>query len=398
MRDKPVGGAVRLSARLAVGVLIVTPLAHVHAQANPVRMKATPRVTISATAPDGRVQFAVATWATRLPSGEIVIADQADGALRIADSSGRVTRSWGRLGDAPGEFRGISWVGTCGGDTLYAWDARAMRLSVMHARAGYVRQINAPASGGTFSASCDRRGHVALFSNVAPRRGGASTPVELKTADGRRYELGTVGANITVFDRNGTQVQELSALPYAEMLMGQLGPNGGMGAMPRPLGAATAFALHDGTLTVARTDSARITWYRANGAVDRTATLPAVRGAPTDAQYVASINRAVEIAPAPIRESLVAFAKQVPRPTAHRPFSQMLAGGDGMLWLVTSLPGDAVTSLRAINRTGAIVATLEINSALEVFEVGADFVLGRTETAEGEQRVVLYRLTRDLSR
>lgn len=383
--------AIRMVVYSAIGTLVVTPATTIGAQPPAPRVSAAPSVSINATAPDGRVQFAVATWATRLPSGDIVIADQTDGALHIADSSGRIVRSWGRLGDAPGEFRALSWVGACGSDTLYAWDARATRLSVMHARSGYVRQISAPTSSGTFTASCDRRGNAALFSNVAPRRGGASTTIERQTADGRRYEIGTVAASISLLDRAGKLVQEVSSLPYGEMLMGQLGPGGGMGAMPRPLGEVTSFVLHDGSLIVARTDSGTVTWYGPSGSAESIATLPAVRGAPTEAQYAASINRAVEIAPAPVRPALVAFAQQVPRPTSHRPFSQMLMSSDGRLWFVTSLPGDAVTTLRALSRTGAIVRTLEINGALEVFEVGADYVLGRMENAEGEQRVVLYR-------
>lgn len=379
---------------MMVFATLVFPTSRISAQAPVMQVSATPVTSIDATAPDGSVRFATASWATRLSDGKIVIADQTDGALRIADSSGRITRSWGRLGDAPGEFRAISWVSKCGGDTLYVWDARATRLSVMHATSGYVRQISAPTSSGTFTAACDRSGNVAIFSGVAPRRGGASNTTPLKTSDGRSYELGVVGTSISVRNRTGAMLQELRELPYGEMLMGQLGPNGGMGAMPRPLGALTSFALIDGQLVVARTDSNVVTWYRRDGSVERTATLPAVRGAPSVAQYEAAINRAVEIAPARVRPDLVAFAKQVPRPASHRAFSQMLAGADGLIWFVTSLPGDKVTSMRALNRAGTMAATLEINAAVEVFEVGTDYVLGRTENPDGEQRVVLYRVSR----
>ncbi len=307
---------------------------------------------------------------------------------------GVIRRSWGRLGDGPGEFRAVNWVGTCGGDTLYVWDERAKRLSVLHADAGYVRQFSASTSTGAFSAACDRGGNVALFAGIAPRRGSGPSTTPMKTADGREYQVGVVGATIVVHDRTGALIQELRDVTYGEMLMGQLVAGGGMGAMPRPLGHITSFALIDGQLVVARSDTGMVSWHRRDGSAQGIVRLPVVRGAPTEAQLESSAARSVEAAPARLRADLVTFATQVPRPATHRPFSQMLAGGDDQLWFVTSVPGDAVTRLRAMNRTGAITATLDINAALEVFEVGKDYVLGRTENANGEQRVVLYRYAR----
>jgi hypothetical protein len=325
-----------------------------------------------------------------MKDGSIVIADQADGMLRIVDGTGRVRRSWGRVGDGPGEFRSLSWVSACGGDSLYVWDARALRLSVIHPVTGYVRQMSAPASAGAITAACDDQGNVAMFSAIAPRSGGTSTTSEKRTADGRTYTSGTVWSHLVVRDRSGDTVQELRDVSYGEMLMGQLGPGGGMGAMPRPLGALTAFALVDDQLVVARSDSGTMTFYPRDGRKQRSVLLPVVRGVPSVAQYEAAISRTVEAAPPPARSSLVSFAKQVPRPTTHRAFSQLLAGRNGVVWFVTSVPGDAVTRLRAHDRTGAVTRTLEVNTAMEVFEVGANYVLGRTESADGEQRVVVF--------
>lgn len=379
--------------RFVLGATMLMSPSLVMSQPIAYRSAATASVSVAASAPDGSIQFATATWAARLPNGEIAIVDQADGKVHIADSTGQIVRSWGRIGEGPGELRAASWIGVCGTDTLYVWDAQATRLSVMHARTGYLRQMHIPESAGALTLACDNRGNVASFANISPRRGDASR-TEHRTRDGRRYEIGLVSAALVVRDRAGAVHRELAEVPYGEMLIGQLTPNGGMGGMQRPLGALTSFAVVDGNLVVACSDAGTVTWYRPDGQVQRTVVLPAVSGAPSVAQYAAAIDRAVEMAPARVRPDLVAFAQQVPRPTTQRPFSQMLASSDGLLWFVISTPGDVVTRLRALDHEGRVAATLEVPTTLELFEVGADFVLGRTETADGEQRVVMYRYSR----
>ena len=84
----------------------------------------------------------------------------------------------------------------------------------------------------------------------------------------------------------------------------------------------------------------------------------------------------------------------VPRPERLPAFNRLLADPTGLLWLVISPEGAPRTHLRAHRSTGEAVATLELPVGVAVFEVGADYVLGRTVDGDGEERVVLYRYTR----
>ena len=49
--------------------------------------------------------------------------------LAFDRSTGQPTATVGRRGAGPGEFRFLSWIGDCGGDTIFAWDSGQRRIS-----------------------------------------------------------------------------------------------------------------------------------------------------------------------------------------------------------------------------------------------------------------------------
>lgn len=62
--------------------------------------------------------------------------------------------------------------------------------------------------------------------------------------------------------------------------------------------------------------------------------------------------------------------------------------------MVTSIPGDDATELRAIGADGGIVADLRLPVDMIVYEVGRDYILGTYEDGDGEPHVVMYRIRR----
>ena len=83
----------------------------------------------------------------------------------------------------------------------------------------------------------------------------------------------------------------------------------------------------------------------------------------------------------------------MPMPELMPPYYGLFADEDGTLWVVTSMPGDTVTHLRAIAADGSIVGDIELPVNLDVFDVGRDYVLGAYLDEGGEQHVVLYGVT-----
>ncbi len=85
----------------------------------------------------------------------------------------------------------------------------------------------------------------------------------------------------------------------------------------------------------------------------------------------------------------------LPMPAVLPPYSHLFADADGFLWVQTSWPGDSVTTLRALDAAGRILADVTIPKDMTIFEVGPDYVLGAYEDRIGEPHVALYGMHRD---
>jgi hypothetical protein len=68
-----------------------------------------------------------------LDDGSVVVADAGSHSILWFGTDGVRTAAAGGAGDGPGEFRSIAWIGKARADSIYAWDSRLKRLSVLHA-------------------------------------------------------------------------------------------------------------------------------------------------------------------------------------------------------------------------------------------------------------------------
>ncbi len=84
-------------------------------------------------------QFAKVVAATRLSTGEIVVADQDAFELRSYSAQGGFQWSAGRFGEGPGEFESLDYLGRMAGDTLVAWDSSLMRVQLFEPGGRVVR-------------------------------------------------------------------------------------------------------------------------------------------------------------------------------------------------------------------------------------------------------------------
>src|SRR5215208_541489 len=71
-----------------------------------------PVVDIRGSNAAGALNFGTATAATRLPNGTLAIADGSTLTVRFFSPTGQPTRSVGRSGQGPGEFRSMLWMGS----------------------------------------------------------------------------------------------------------------------------------------------------------------------------------------------------------------------------------------------------------------------------------------------
>ncbi len=78
-----------------------------------------------------------------LSDGKIVSAHGSEGILRVFDSTGRFIRTLGRLGDGPGEFRGISSIGSWR-DSVWVHDIGKARVTIFSTSGGDPRIVAPP--------------------------------------------------------------------------------------------------------------------------------------------------------------------------------------------------------------------------------------------------------------
>jgi hypothetical protein len=339
-----------------------------------------PIVDIRGTNGSGAVVFGTANGATRLPSGAIAIADASSQTVRFFSPDGQPTRSVGRSGQGPGEFRSIAWMGSCGADSVYVWDGGNQQMSVIAGGSGDVaRQFRIPADGSAgarpMTLDCSRQrtfGYLSLPATREPT--GVPNIVRGSTP-------------LVLVDANGSVVRQV-----ATVASGELAVRGGGGGF-RPLGKATSFTLVGDRVYVGTADSAAIDEYLADGS-RRVIRFTASERAATQAHLDGAIEEMTGTIPTAGRERASAMLRQFEMPKTLPPYARLLADTDGTVWIVESFPGDATTSLRAVRPGGNVVAEVRIPRALRVFEVGRDYILGSYSDSNAEPHVAVYRLQR----
>ena len=156
--------------RVSLAIAMIALAAPAAASAQSVwRVDAVPILDVSSNSKSGAVLFSRVTGATRLADGTIVVADLDDNTLHFFSAGGAPLRNVGRAGSGPGEFRRVTWLGRCGGDSLHVWDMLQRRMSVFAPNGGYVRQYAIPAdstpgAGPFMTLACSTRGVIAYQS------------------------------------------------------------------------------------------------------------------------------------------------------------------------------------------------------------------------------------------
>ena len=77
-----------------------------------------------------------------LSDGRIVIVDRQADQIHLFGSDGRYVGLLGDKGDGPGEFQNVTEISTGPADSIYAYDRRHRRLSVLHPDAGFARSVD----------------------------------------------------------------------------------------------------------------------------------------------------------------------------------------------------------------------------------------------------------------
>ena len=99
---------------------------------------ATPTVDIGVHEGDPAYQFFRISWVSRLPNGELAVVNAGSQEIRFYSADGTHTRSVGRAGDGPNEFRLPLGLMGRAQDSLTIWDLQTRRLTILSPEGEFV--------------------------------------------------------------------------------------------------------------------------------------------------------------------------------------------------------------------------------------------------------------------
>lgn len=337
-------------------------------------------LTLEGTTAEGLPVFGWVVGATRLGDGTIVVADRSANALRFFDGEGLLTATVGREGEGPGEFQVLGGVTQCRPDSLFAFDALPRSISVFSASGRFIRKFEL--AGMPSMVTCSRNGTLAML-----RRPTTEWPRDPATRV--RREMGS----LTLADARGSTTAELGEVSMIEFA------RVGRGWYPPPGSGHASIAVAQRRVIVCPMDSGSMSAFSLAGARLHSIPLRVPRRAPTRLQLERSADASVRSMPAgAVRDAWRRQLLRLPPPNHLPPCSKLLADADDNVWVVLSFPGDSVTTLRVFGPDDQVLGDVSIPAALNVHEIGADYLLASGETPEGEPWVRMYRVRRSRTR
>lgn len=317
--------------------------------------------------------FSRLAGATRFDDGRLVLADALSHELIIVDTLGRVAHRTGRRGAGPGEFESVSWMGRCGGDSLFVHDGVLARMSVFDAAGEYVRMFRLAVPSPALM-TCSRDG-VILAATAPPEA--MVPPVE-----GAYPRM--VG-QVTLMNTMGDSIGALGEI--------SLGRN-------RTLGTLTSFVVLPALIGVATAESMAVEFRSHDGAVRGRRDLGIDRVPATDSHLEAAIDQRAGRVPggvdteSPVRQIL----RRSGVPALLPAYREAIHDEAGTIWLVTSAWGDPVTRFLGISADPSDTTrprTFEVNREFTVHEIGPRHLLMGFEDEGGMPYVAVYRIGRD---
>lgn len=349
----------------------------------PWRISAEPAVTIGRIEGDEPYLLDTADDALRLADGRIVVLLYGTRELRVFGVDGTHLATWGGEGDGPGEFRSLVAIEHWRGDSIAAWYGPRRGISVFDENGNFGRNIvfgtNEKSPGMPFDPMATGPDGAILVSHH---------PHVFETIE------------VQVRDPEGGIVASLGTHPGDERYISN------EGTMYSPPFGAHAVQRAWGDLFVhASTGQQEIRAYAGDGTLARIVRLGVAPRVPTQAHIDAYIEDRISWIPPGIppeeTEQFLTGQRRVweavPVAESLPVFNSMIADRVGHLWLEEFEPPgeDRPGALwTVLDPEGRVLGWVETPDGLEIYEIGADYLLGHTRDELGVEYVQLWSMER----
>ena len=322
--------------------------------------------------------------ATRLPDGRLAVLNGGSYEIRVYDGDGNHQASWGGEGGGPGEFLAPWTMLRWPGDSVAVWDGRARRITVFARDGTLGRSFTVPdVEGMDFSDVADitEDGNLLLqsvmFSEVPPETGYVRAPMQLSA----------VGPD-------GEIAADLGRHPGDESYM-RVG-EGTIEILRLPFTRQTLVASAGDEVLISGNERFVLRFFGADGSLARIVRVSEPPRLVTAADLQAELDRQLEGAPDPMQPGIRAMFERSATIDTFPAFSQVSVDNSGFKWVeVYRAPTDQGPHRWLIlDSEGIAVGTLDLPEGLQLFEIGEDYLLGRTTDELGVERVQLWPLAR----
>lgn len=343
------------------------------------RVDSLPILDIGSMPDDTTEWIGIAEGVSMVGDSEIVVADRGFAALRYFDLKGHFVRASGRKGDGPGEFQYLARMYHCG-DSLVIFDISGPQYMVFGDAGGFARSFRPSAPAGArfnapYQIACGPGGgFIAIGWNNDPP---VKEPTRLRG-----------NAPLWLADASGVSQHVLGEFPASERLAM---PNG---SGPHPLGKEPVLAMGRDRAYYGAADSVLIRVFDLKGNALPSIQKRSVPLATTEADR-ARFRLLDTLGKKDVERRLRQWEKFTFPPTVPA-YTAFRVDREDNLW-VRLFPRSEENRVRwlVFSPKGEEIGSLDLPDVLQVYDIGADYVLGiETRQEDGGQQVRMYRLHR----
>ncbi|HEX3928441.1 MAG TPA: hypothetical protein VHW65_10620 [Gemmatimonadales bacterium] len=328
-----------------------------------------------------------------LPTGELALVSDQDNIVHFLPlTPGMSGSTFGREGEATGEFRNTRWLGTQNGE-LWVEDVELKRVTYVDSAHNMTHTLREPTTVAMPGSTPEP--FVALFTQgmtadnlfvVLALRGMGQQRPDWATPEEWR------GTPLLKVTRSGQIVTVLAWIPPNPCEM-RIAARIGFTGFETPLCSGSLFrtASDGSTIAVATMDQAahnyRITSIRMNGDTAFSRVYSYTPIAIPDAAY--------DSAATVVRTRLASISTPMPeatRPDGYPPLDKLVIGRDGSVWLGEYLTGTTRT-WQVLDADGHSIATVQLPGNVDVQVAERGQVWGVARDKDGDRGVVHYTVT-----
>jgi hypothetical protein len=336
--------------------------------------------------------------ATRQTDGTVAVANSSSGEIRFFDQDGVFLRQAGSVGGGPGEFRttGLRTVRRVAGDTLFTWDLLARRASVFGPDGAFVRSfsLDGPAQQHFFGGVFDDHS-LLMYVFEHPSR-----------EPGEPIEEGVSRTPMTLhhYGMDHSLAASIRDIPGPERFRGRWGPYGsGSISTEPPFGRVTSVSVGGNRVYVSTGDADEISVYHQSGILERLVrrTLDPTPVTPEiisrDMERRIAEERA-ELEEARVEPRVIRMIESLPYPDVSPPYGETVVDSELNLWAQEfRVFDDDPADWFVFDPDGVWLGRVTLPRGLEVYEIGSDYILGRTVDELGVEHVLVYELVKSLA-